>query len=100
MEPHLCPVLPQHFLVHVQGPQVAGSLCGVWGQFPAVSLLVVSQFVDGTPHSAPHRLDIDQLVCCSRERHDGIARVHPAWAVEEKKLQTAKADIPFSSFSD
>lgn len=77
-EGHLGPVDPQHLLVHVHGPQVAGALCGVWWEFPAAPLLVVAQFMDGPPHAAPHAVNADQLVRCSRERHDGITCMHPA----------------------
>lgn len=76
-EVHLCPVDPQHLLVHIHGPQVAGSLCGVWWELPTAPLLVVAQFVDGTPHTASHAVNTDQLMCCSRERHDGITCMHP-----------------------
>lgn len=80
---HLCPVDPQHFLVHIHWPQVAGTLCGVWWEFPTVSLLVVSQFMDGTPHAAFHTVNIDQLMCCSCECHDGITCMHPTCMIED-----------------
>lgn len=83
MKPHLCSVDPQHFLVHVHGPQVAGPLRGVWWELPAASLLVVSQFVDGAPHAAPHTVNINQLMRCRRERHDGKTRMHPTWKGKE-----------------
>lgn len=45
----LSPGNPQDCLVHIDWPEIAGGVGGVGTELPAMALLIVTQFMDGSP---------------------------------------------------
>lgn len=53
----------QDRFMHIDRPEVAGGLSGVWWELPHLLLLVVTQLVDGSPQTcAPNAGLIDELL--------------------------------------
>ncbi len=91
---HLCPVDPQHLLMHIHWPQIACTLCGVWWEVPAASLLVVSHFMDGAPQAfTPYMVNADQCSCSGCVCHIGYsACIQPGWRKIRKNRAKSRGD--------
>lgn len=64
----------QDRFMHVDRPEVAGGFSGVWRELPLLSLLVVTQLVDGAPQTrAPYACLIDELLHRLQVAHDGVS---------------------------
>ena len=71
--------------MHVDTPQVAGGLGGVWGELPLLPLLVAAQLVHGAPEAlGSDEFLTDELLHRLQVAHDGVACVHPAWERQER----------------